>query len=207
MATLVLMRTGESKMDTKTKTENRRLVGWNDVDLSPKGVRQAKVTARRLRDLGLRFDAAFTSGLCRAVRTTWTVLEETGCMATPITPDARLNARHWGALQGAAFRSLSETGRWDEVQRCRDNAAAHPPLQDGLGESQVDVDARVGAAWRQSMAPSIGPDSTLLVVAHEEAVTALARLVGAPDDRPGFADAIVCELDGELRCVRAERMS
>src|SRR5579864_6365981 len=95
MYKLVLLRHGES-----TWNHENRFTGWADVDLTDKGVAEAKRAGRLLRDSGFSFDAAHTSVLKRAIRTLWHVLDELDQMWIPVNPSWRLNERHYGALQG-----------------------------------------------------------------------------------------------------------
>ena len=75
MHKLVLIRHGESQWNREN-----RFTGWRDVPLSEKGVVEARDAARRLREGGFQFDAAFTSYLKRAIKTLWIVLEDMDAM-------------------------------------------------------------------------------------------------------------------------------
>lgn len=55
---LVLIRHGESAWNLEN-----RFTGWKDVDLSPKGVEEAKAAGKSLKEMGLVFDVAYTSYL------------------------------------------------------------------------------------------------------------------------------------------------
>jgi 2,3-bisphosphoglycerate-dependent phosphoglycerate mutase len=95
MIRMVLLRHGESQWNLEN-----RFTGWTDVDLSNKGMDEAKSAGRALKDAGFVFDVAFTSVLKRAIRTLWIVLEEADLMWIPQRKSWRLNERHYGALQG-----------------------------------------------------------------------------------------------------------
>ena len=58
---LVLIRHGESQWNLENK-----FTGWKDVDLSSKGVEEAKAGGKALKEMGLVFDVAYTSYLKRA---------------------------------------------------------------------------------------------------------------------------------------------
>ena len=92
---LVLLRHGESDWNREN-----RFTGWTDVDLSAKGVEEARAAGRLLREERYRFDHAFTSVLKRAIRTLWLALDEMDLMWLPVDKSWRLNERHYGALQG-----------------------------------------------------------------------------------------------------------
>lgn len=95
MIKLVLLRHGES-----TWNKENRFTGWTDVDLSEKGIGEAKKAGHVLKDAGFDFDIAFTSVLKRAIRTLWIVLDQMDLMWIPVYRSWRLNERHYGALQG-----------------------------------------------------------------------------------------------------------
>jgi 2,3-bisphosphoglycerate-dependent phosphoglycerate mutase len=98
MMKLVLLRHGESLWNLEN-----RFTGWTDVDLSPRGVQEAHEAARLLRGHRLTFDVAHTSVLRRAIRTLWIVLDDLDLMWIPVRCDWRLNERHYGALEQAAY--------------------------------------------------------------------------------------------------------
>ncbi|PIQ88985.1 MAG: phosphoglyceromutase, partial [Candidatus Omnitrophica bacterium CG11_big_fil_rev_8_21_14_0_20_42_13] len=75
---LVLLRHGESVWNKENK-----FTGWTDVDLSEKGMSEAKEAGRVLKKEGYAFDAAYTSVLKRAIRTLWFVLDEMDLMWIP----------------------------------------------------------------------------------------------------------------------------
>ena len=95
MKTLVLIRHGQSAWNLEN-----RFTGWVDVDLSDRGVREARDAGRTLLEKGYRFDVAMTSLLKRSIRTLWLILDEMDQMYLPVQTDWRLNERHYGALQG-----------------------------------------------------------------------------------------------------------
>jgi 2,3-bisphosphoglycerate-dependent phosphoglycerate mutase len=72
---LVLLRHGESIWN-----KENRFTGWTDVDLTEKGINEAREAGKLLRESGLIFDVAFTSLLKKAIRTLWIVLDEMDLM-------------------------------------------------------------------------------------------------------------------------------
>ena len=66
MYKVVLLRHGES-----TWNKENRFTGWTDVDLSERGLAEAKRAGQLLKEEGYAFDVAFTSVLKRAIRTLW----------------------------------------------------------------------------------------------------------------------------------------
>ncbi|QYO62381.1 2,3-bisphosphoglycerate-dependent phosphoglycerate mutase [Leptolyngbya sp. 7M] len=95
MRKLVLIRHGESQWN-----KENRFTGWYDVDLSEKGLEEAKAAGQLLKDEGYTFDEAYTSVLKRAIRTLWLILDEMDLMWIPETKSWLLNERHYGGLQG-----------------------------------------------------------------------------------------------------------
>lgn len=86
MYQLVLLRHGES-----TWNKESRFTGWTDVDLSDKGVEEARAAGKLLKENGYTFDVAFTSVLKRAIRTLWITLDELDLMWIPVYNSWRLN--------------------------------------------------------------------------------------------------------------------
>ncbi len=90
MPKLVLLRHGES-----TWNKENRFTGWTDVDLSQRGVAEAREAGLVLAGDGYTFDLAYTSVLKRAIRTLWIVLDEMDLMWIPVRRSWRLNERHY----------------------------------------------------------------------------------------------------------------
>merc|ERR1719213_1218094 len=74
-ARLVFSRHGESEWNVANK-----FTGWVDVDLSEKGVGEAKGAGTLIKDDGLQFDVCFTSFLKRAIKTCSFALEHSDQM-------------------------------------------------------------------------------------------------------------------------------
>src|SRR5215207_9648011 len=95
MYRIVLLRHGESAWNREN-----RFTGWTDVDLSDRGIAEARTSGQLLRDAGFVFDVTYTSVLKRAIRTGWIALDELDLLWIPMEKHWRLNERHYGALQG-----------------------------------------------------------------------------------------------------------
>src|SRR5882762_6423407 len=110
---VVLLRHGES-----TWNRENRFTGWTDVDLSDRGLAEAKEAGRLLRESGFIFDIAFTSVLKRAIKTLGIALDVLDQLWIPVTKSWKLNERHYGALQGlnkaetAAKHGEAQTKIW-----------------------------------------------------------------------------------------------
>ena len=77
MSKLVLIRHGQSEWNL-----SNQFTGWVDVNLSEKGVEEAKKAGRLIKEHGLEFDQAYTSLLTRAIKTLHYALEESGQLWT-----------------------------------------------------------------------------------------------------------------------------
>src|SRR5574342_597371 len=125
MQRLVLLRHGES-----TWNKENRFTGWTDVDLSEKGIEEARHAGKYLKENGFAFEVAFTSVLKRAIRTLWIALDEMDLMWIPVYRSWRLNERHYGALQGlnkaetAAKHGEAQTQLWRRSYDVRPPALA-----------------------------------------------------------------------------------
>ncbi len=95
MKKIVLLRHGES-----TWNRENRFTGWTDVDLTEKGIEEARRAGDLLKKEGFVFEKAFTSYLKRAVRTLNCVLEQMDQDWIPVEKSWRLNEKHYGQLQG-----------------------------------------------------------------------------------------------------------
>jgi len=99
MYKIVFMRHGESTWNLEN-----RFTGWTDVDLTEKGINEARTAGRVLREAGFAFDVAYTSVLKRAIRTLWLALDEMDQMYLPIKNDWRLTSRSWSGAAAMTRR-------------------------------------------------------------------------------------------------------
>src|SRR5256886_15372249 len=122
MHKLVLLRHGESD-----GSRENRFTGWTDVDLSQKGVEEARAAGRLLKSGGYAFDLAFPSVLKRAIRPLWLALDELDRTWLPEVKDWRLNERHYGALQGLSKSEMAAKFREPPVPVWRRSYDTPPP--------------------------------------------------------------------------------
>src|SRR5690242_20745322 len=141
MKKLVLLRHGES-----TWNRENRFTGWTDVDLSEKGIVEARNAGRLLREGGYGFDLAFTSVLKRAIRTLWIALDELDLMWIPVTKNWRLNERHYGALQGLNKAETAARHGDAQVKVWRRSYNVPPPPLPPGGEYDFANDRRYAGA-------------------------------------------------------------
>ena len=189
MYEIVLIRHGESEWNLAN-----RFTGWADVDLTDKGVLEAKNAAQELMKQGFMFDMAYTSVLKRAIRTLWTVLDDMDLMWIPVTRSWRLNERHYGDLQGLnKAETASVHGEEQVLIWRRSYSIPPPPLNDKDKrhpsndpryseleklpnvESLKDTVERVVPYWETEIIPSIVSGKKIIVVAHGNSIRALIK--------------------------------
>src|SRR4051812_9618438 len=137
MYKLVLLRHGES-----TWNRENRFTGWTDVDLSDRGREEAAAAGRLLKEGGYVFDQAYVSVLKRAIRTLWITLDELDQMWLPVEKSWRLNARHYGALQGLNKAETAAKHGEDRVKIWRRSYDIPPPPLTADDERHPSRDAR-----------------------------------------------------------------
>jgi 2,3-bisphosphoglycerate-dependent phosphoglycerate mutase len=103
MHKLVLLRHGESQWN-----KENLFTGWTDVELSEKGIEEAKEAGKILAEHDYKFDFAFVSLLKRALQTLWYSLEMMDQLWIPWEKSWRLNERHYGGLQGLNKKEMPE---------------------------------------------------------------------------------------------------
>ncbi len=185
---LVLLRHGESDWNREN-----RFTGWTDVDLSAKGIGEARAAGRSLAAAGLRFDLAFTSLLKRAIRTLWIGLEELDQMWLPVEKSWRLNERHYGALQGLDKAEMAaKFGEKQVLVWRRSYDTPPPPLEKNdpryegsdpryagvtvpRSECLKDTVARVIPYWNSAIAPAVSAGRRVLIAAHGNSLRALVK--------------------------------
>ena len=200
MKTLVLLRHGES-----TWNKENLFTGWTDVDLSPKGVEEARAAGRLMLQSRYVFDLAHTSVLKRAIRTLWLALDEMDLTWIPEYKSWRLNERHYGALQG--LNKLETVQRYGEEQvkiwrrsydirppalspddpraphhdpRYKDLRTEEPPLTECLKDT-VD---RVLPYWKDTIAPDVRAGKRVLIASHGNSLRALVMYLDKiPQDK------------------------
>jgi 2,3-bisphosphoglycerate-dependent phosphoglycerate mutase len=224
MIKLVLLRHGESTWNLEN-----RFTGWTDVDLSPRGVREAQDAARLLREGSYDFDITYTSLLKRAIRTLWIVLEGLDRMWLPVHGSWRLNERHYGALQGLDKAETAAKYGEDQVHLWRRSYADPPPAltrdderypghdrryagldpgQIPLAESLKDTVARFLPYWQETIAPEIRRGRRVLIAAHGNSLRALVKHLDGTSDAEivglniPTGIPLVYELDEGLRPLR-----
>ncbi len=224
MHRLVLLRHGESVWN-----KENLFTGWTDVDLSPEGIEESHIAAKRLKEAGFTFDIAVTSVLKRAIRTMWIVLDDMDLMWLPIYKDWRLNERHYGALQGLNKAQTALKYGPEQVLLWRRGFDIRPPelTEDDprhpghqrcykrlnkkllpVAESLKDTSQRFLPCWYELIAPAIQSGQNVLITAHGNSLRSLVKFLDNIDDNEILklniptGIPLVYELDDDLEPLR-----
>jgi len=224
MHKLVLVRHGES-----TWNKENRFTGWTDVDLTAKGVEEARQAGKTLKAEGYEFDVAFTSVLTRAVRTLNLALDELESLWLPVYKSWRLNERHYGALQGLNKAEMAQKFGEEQVLIWRRSYDVPPPALErddprfpGHDRRYTDLDPRTLPTteclkdtvvrflpyWQDEIVPALKDKKRVIIVAHGNSLRALVKYLDNVSDADIVALNIptgiplVYELDDALAPIR-----
>lgn len=225
MYKLVLIRHGESEWN-----KANLFTGWTDVDLSEKGIKEAKDGGKLLKEEGYTFDIAFTSVLKRAIRTLNLALDELDLMWIPVVKSWRLNERHYGALQGLNKAETAEKYGDEQVLIWRRSYDVPPPAlkEDDerypgsdpkyatldkrtlpFNECLKDTVERFLPYWHDQIAPAIKEGKKVLVAAHGNSLRALVKFLDNISDEEivklniPTGIPLVYELDENLNAIKS----
>ena len=224
MIKLVLIRHGESEWN-----KLNLFTGWTDVELSEKGVEEAKNGGKLLKEGGYSFDVCYTSYLERAIHTAWHVLDGVDEAYIPVIKDWHLNERHYGALQGLNKAETAAKYGAEQVHQWRRSFDIAPPELEAddprnpanqvqykgvdpkvlpLHESLKDTIARVVPYYNEVIVPEIKAGKKVLIAAHGNSLRALVKYL----DNISDADIaglniptgvpLVYELDEDLKPIK-----
>jgi 2,3-bisphosphoglycerate-dependent phosphoglycerate mutase len=224
MYKLVLLRHGESQWN-----KENRFTGWVDVDLSEKGIEEAKKAGETLKKEGFVFDVAYTSVLKRAIHTLWNVLDVMDLTWIPVYRSWRLNERHYGALAGLDKSETAAKHGEDQVKIWRRSFDIPPPPLDptdprfpSKDPRYADLDPRVLPAteslkttidrvlpyWHDVLVPTIRSGKRVAIAAHGNSLRALVKYLDDISDEEivglniPTAIPLVYELDANLRPIK-----
>jgi 2,3-bisphosphoglycerate-dependent phosphoglycerate mutase len=159
---LVIFRHGQSVWNLENK-----FTGWVDVELTPKGVEEAKAAGKKLESF--KFDEGFTSDLKRAQNTLKLALEMCGQDKIHVTNNAALNERKYGDLQGLNKAETALKFGDEQVKIWRRSFDIAPPN----GESLKDTAARVIPYFEKEIAPKLKAGKNIVLAAHGNSLRAL----------------------------------
>jgi 2,3-bisphosphoglycerate-dependent phosphoglycerate mutase len=197
MATLVLLRHGESEWNQKNL-----FTGWVDVDLTAAGEEEARRGGELLAEHRLLPDVVHTSVLRRAIRTAQITLDVADRHWIPVRRSWRLNERHYGALQGKDKAQVREEFGDEQFMMWRRSYDVPPPpladddrfsqagdlryadLLDAMPRTEClkDVVGRMLPYWYDAIVPDLRRYSVVLVAAHGNSLRALIKYLDGMSD-------------------------
>ena len=191
-----MLRHGQSQWNLEN-----RFTGWVDVDLSPRGIEEAQIAGKALKDNDYQFDVALTSVLKRSIHTLEHVLRGLDQTDIPIHKDWHLNERHYGGLQGLNKSEMTQRHGEEQVLKWRRGYAVRPPEMSQseveaqhdspqyqhldsvpATESLADTYERVVRYWEHSVAPELHENKKILIVAHGNSLRALVKYLDGISD-------------------------
>ena len=224
MKEIIIIRLGESEWN-----KENRFTGWQDVELSDKGIEEAIDAGKLLLKTGYHFTLAYSSVLRRANETLRYVLKEIGQVDLETIYSWKLNERHYGALQGLNKDETRQRYGDAQVQKWRRDMYEKPPLllksdkrypghdekyknlaeaELPLGENLFDTMQRVNAFYEESIEPSLKAGAKILIVAHGNSLRALVAYLEHLDDAAVMkleiptGRPVVLEMDDDLKLTK-----
>lgn len=188
MPKLILIRHGQSQWNLEN-----RFTGWWDVDLTEKGVAEAKAAGTLMAQKDVLPTIGFTSFQTRAIKTLNLALEEMGRLWMPVIKDWRLNERHYGGLTGLDKQETRDKHGEDQVHIWRRSFDTPPPAMeagsqydpgadpryDGIEvpatESLKTTIERVLPYWQSAILPVLAKGETVIISAHGNSLRALVK--------------------------------
>ena len=217
MPKLILLRHGQSEWNLQN-----RFTGWWDVEVTEKGVEEARAAGRLMLEKGLEPDICFTSLQSRAIKTLHLALEEMDRLWLPEIKDYRLNERHYGGLTGLNKQETRDKHGDEQVHIWRRSFDTPPPELEAGSEYDLSSDPRYAGItvptteslkltiervlpyWNETIAPELKAGKTVLISAHGNSLRALVKhLSNIPDDEiTGLeiptGQPMIYELDDDL---------
>jgi 2,3-bisphosphoglycerate-dependent phosphoglycerate mutase len=222
MPKLILIRHGQSQWNLEN-----RFTGWWDVDLTAKGVKEARAAGALIQEKGLMPSVCFTSFQTRAIKTLNLALEEMGKLWLPVIKDWRLNERHYGGLTGLNKQETREKHGDEQVHIWRRSFDTPPPpispgdtFDPGLDPRYAGINVpkteslkltidRVLPYWERNILPQLGQGKTVIISAHGNSLRALVKHLSKISDESitsleiPTGQPIIYDFDADL--VPAER--
>lgn len=189
MYRLVLLRHGQSEWNLANL-----FTGWTDVDLSEKGIAEAKEAGVKMREAGFRFQYAFTSYLKRAIKTLFYALDEMDSLWIPVEKSWKLNEKHYGMLQGMNKSEATKKYGADQILLWRRSWDVAPlplskedpthPMHDARYQGIPDIPGtealkdtmeRLLPFWDDRIIPVLKEKKEVLIAAHGNSLRAIVK--------------------------------
>jgi|SRR3990167_2346131 len=199
MAYLVLVRHGESQWNEKGLWQ-----GWIDIDLTEKGIEQAKETGRQLKDI--KFDYAYSSPLIRASKTLDEILKVIDQSDLPVIKDHAMTEKHYGAYAGKNKWQVKEEIGEEEFQKLR-RGWDYPTPE---GESMKQVYERLIPYYENEILPKLKEGKNVIIASHGNTLRTLVKyLDNLSEDEIakfefGIGEGHVYEIDEMGKVVKKE---
>jgi len=198
MSFLILVRHGQSIWNSEN-----RFTGWVDVDLSEKGLLEAKKSGQLIKNLDISIDISYTSFLKRAINTLLTILKENN-LELKFNNVWQLNERHYGSLTGLnkdetkkkigeeQFKKYRRS--WDisppPIEEKSDYKNLYSPLNSSIPESMIPITEslkntyeRVLPFYKNEIQKKIINNNNVLISAHGNSLRALCKYLFNISDR------------------------
>ena len=193
MSELILVRHGQSIWNLQN-----RFTGWYDVDLSDKGLSEAKKAGELLVKKNTRIDFAYTSYLKRANSTLEIILKNMNLENLDFTRSWEFNERHYGSLTGLNKSEMREQLGEEKIKTYRRSWDIAPPdlsednefnsrndlIYKDINinsipntESLKDTYDRVIPYFNINIRPKIVADKNVIIAAHGNSLRALCKLL------------------------------
>ncbi len=190
MSKLILTRHGQSVWNAEN-----RFTGWVDVDLSEKGILEAKKSGQLIKSLNINIDISYTSLLKRAIKTLTTILLENN-LELKFNASWELNERHYGSLTGLNKEETKKKIGEEQFKKYRRSWDVPPPPMDEndknnslfsplnssipvgmmpFTESLKDTYKRVVPYYEKEIQKHIKENKNILISAHGNSLRALCK--------------------------------
>jgi len=170
MSKLVLLRHGQSQWNLEN-----RFTGWKDIELSEKGILEAKESGRFIKEKKIPIDKVYSSGLKRAIDTAIIAMKEANYDhlfnngELIIIKNIAVNERDYGDLTGLNKQETAEKYGKEQVHIWRRSYDVNPPG----GESLKNVVERVKPYFENTIKKDLDNRKNILLSAHGNSLRAL----------------------------------
>ena len=187
MSKLVLIRHGQSEWNL-----SNQFTGWVDVNLSEKGVEEAKKAGRLIKEHGLEFDQAYTSLLTRAIKT------------------LHYAVHIWRRSYDVLPPAIDDDNEYSQAHDRR-YANLDPHIVPKAENLHVTLD-RVMPFWEDHIAPDLLDGKNVIIAAHGNSLRALTKYIEniSDDDIMDLemktGEPVVYTFDDKLDVVNKEKL-
>ena len=170
MSKFVLLRHGQSQWNLEN-----RFTGWKDIELSEKGILEAKESGTLIKEKKIPIDIVYSSGLKRAIDTAIIAMKEANYDhlfnngELIIIKNIAVNERDYGDLTGLNKKETAEKYGKEQVHIWRRSYDVNPPG----GESLKNVVERVKPYFESTMKKDLEDEKNILLSAHGNSLRAL----------------------------------